>query len=77
MCGDAKSRCKCDFDFRKMGSAIDAFCWIVVMPSYNEMDFCGRVSGELVAVVRDVVGLCVVCDVVASGCVERMLKGVE
>ena len=47
------------------------------MSSYNEMYFCGRVSGELVAVVRNVVGLCVVCDVVASGCVERMLKGVE
>ena len=77
MCGDAKSRCKCDFDVRKVGSAIEAFCWIVIMSSYEEMYFCGGVSGKLVAIMCNVVGLGVVCDVVASGCVERVLKGVE
>ena len=77
MCGDAKSCCESDFDVREMGSAIDASCGIVIMSGYKEVYLCGRVSRELVAIMRNVVGLCVVCDVVAGGSVERVLKGMN
>ena len=71
MCGDTKPCCKSDFDVREMGSAIDASCGIV------KVDLSGRVNGELVTVMRDVIGLGVVGDVVASGGVERVFKSVE
>ena len=77
MCGDAEACCEGDFDVREMGSAIDVSRRIVIMSSYEEIYFCGGVSGKLVAIMCNVVGLCVVCDVVASGCVEGVLKGVE
>ena len=77
MCGDAEARGEGDLDVRKMWSAIDALRRIMIMSSYEEVYFCGGVSGKLVAIMCNVVGLCVVCDVVASGCVERVLKGVE
>ncbi len=60
-----------------MRSTINALRGVVIMSSYEEVYFCGGVSGKLVAVMCDVIGLCVVCDVIASGCVERVLKGVE
>ena len=60
-----------------MGSAIDALRRIVIMSSYEEMYFCGGVSGKLVAIMCNVVGLCVVCDVVTGGSMEGVLKGVK
>ena len=77
MSGDTKSSGKSAFEIREMWSGIDALRGIVIVSSYEEVYFYGGVSGKLVAVMCDVVGLCVVCDVIASGCVERVLKGVE
>ena len=77
MRGDAEACCEGDFDVREMGSAIDASRGIVIMSRYEKMYFSGGVSGKLVAIVCNVVGLCVMCDVMASGGVERVLKGVE
>ena len=77
MCGDAEACCEGYSDVREMGSAKDVLRRIVIMSSYKKIYFCGGVSGKLVAIMCNVVGLCVVCDVVASGCVERVLKGVE
>ena len=77
MCGDAEICCERDFDIRKMGSALDAPCGIVIMSCYKKVNFRGGVDGELVAVMCDVVGLGVVGDVVASGGVERVFKSVE
>ena len=77
MCGDAEACSEGDFDVSEMRSAIDALRGIMIMSSYEEVYFCGGVNGELVAVMCDVVGLCVVCDVIAGGCVERVLKGME
>ena len=77
MCGDAKACGKGDLDVRKVWSAKDTLRGIMIVAGYKKMYFCGGVGGKLVAIMCNVVGLCVVCDVVASGCVERELKGVE
>ena len=47
------------------------------LSGYEKMYFCGGVGGKLVAVMSNVVSLCVMCDVIASGSVEGVLKGVE
>ena len=77
MCGDAEACSEGDFDVREMGSAIDALRGIMIMSSYEKVYFCGGVSGKLVAVMCDVVSLCVMCDVIASGGVEGVPQSVE
>ena len=77
MCGNAVSCCECNLDVREMRSAIDSFCGIVVVSSYQEVDFRSGVGGELVAMVSDVVSLSVVRYVVPSGSDERVCKGVK
>ena len=77
MCGNAESCCECNLDVREMRSAIDSSCGIVVVSSYQEVDFRSGVGGELVAMVCDVVSLSVVRYVVFCGSYERMCKGVK
>ena len=77
MCGDAKSCCEGYLDIREMRSAINSSCGIVVVSSYQEVDFKSGVGGELVAMVSDVVSLSVVRYMVPSGSCERVCKGVK
>ena len=77
MCGDAETRGESDLDVRKVWSTINALCGIMIVAGNKKMYLCGGVGGELVAVVSDVVGLCVMCDVVASGSMECVLEGVK
>ena len=77
MCGDAEACGEGDLDVRKVWSAIDTLCGIMIVAGYEKMYFCGGVVGKLVAVMSNVVSLCVMCDVIASGSVEGVLKGVE
>ena len=77
MCGDAKACGKGDLDVRKVWSAKDTLRGIVIVAGYKKMSFCGGVGGKLVAVMSDVVRLCVMCDVIASGGVEGVLQSVE
>ena len=77
MCGDAKPCGKDDFDVREMRPTIDALRRVVIVPGYEEVDLCCRVGGELVAVMCDVIALRVMCDVVASCYVERLLMCVQ
>ena len=77
MCGDAKACGKGDLDVRTVWSAIDTLRGIMIVAGYEKMYFCGGVGGKLVAVMSSVVSLCVMCDVIPSGCVKRVLKCVE
>ena len=77
MCGNAKSCCEGYLDIREMRSAINSSCGIVVVSSYQEVDFRSGVGGELVAMVSDVVSLSVVRYMVPSGSYERVCKGVK
>ena len=77
MCGNAKSCCEGYFDVREIRSAINSFCGIMVVSSYQEVDFRSGVGGELVAMVSDVVSLSIVRYVVPSGSDERVCKGVK
>ena len=77
MCGDAKACGKGDLDVRKVWSAIDALRGIMIVAGYEKMYFCGGVGGKLGAVMSNVVSLCVMCDVIASGSVEGVLQSVE
>ena len=77
MCGDAEACSEGDLDVGKVWSAIDTLRGIMIVAGYKKMYFCGGVGGELVAVMGNVVSLCVMCDVIASGGVEGVLKGVE
>ena len=77
MCGDAEACGEGDLDVRKVWSAIDTLRGIMIVAGYKKMYFCGGVGGKLVAVISDVVRLCVMCDVIASGCVEGVLQSVE
>ena len=77
MCGNAKSCCEGYLDIRETRSAINSSCGIVVVSSYQEVDFRGGVGGELVAMVSDVVSLSVVRYMVPSGSYERVCKGVK
>ena len=74
MCGDAEACSEGDFDVREMGSAIDALRRIMIMSSYEEVYLCGGVSGELVAVMCDVIPLCELWDVIASCYVKCLLE---
>ena len=74
MCGDAEIRCKCNLDVRKMGPAVDSLRGVMVVSSYDKVDFRCGVGGELMTVMRDVVTLRDVCDMIAGRDVERLLK---
>ena len=75
--GDAKRCGKINFDIWEMGSAVNTLHGVVIVSGYDKMNLSCGVSGELVAIMRNVIGLCVVCDVVAGGSVERVLKGMK
>ena len=77
MCGDAEACGEGDLDVRKVWSAIDTLRGIMIVAGYEKMYFCGGFGGKLVAVMSDVVRLCVMCDVIASGGVEGVLQSVE
>ena len=77
MCGDAKSCCEGYLDVREIRSAMDTPCGIVVVACYQEVDFRSGVSGQLVAIVSDVVSLSVMRNVDPSGSDERVCKGMK
>ena len=77
MCGDAEARGESDLDVRKVWSTIDALCGIMIVAGYKKMYFCGGIGGELVAVVGDVVGLCVMRDMIAGGRMMSKVKSVQ
>ena len=77
MCSDAKTSSRGYFDVRCVRSAENAMSGIVFVSCLDEVKLGVGISGELCAVMSDVVGLCVMCDVIASGGVERVLKAVE
>ena len=74
MCGNTKIRSIGDFDVGEMRPAIDALRGIVIVSGNEEVDFSCGVSGELVAVMCNVVTLRKMCDVIAGCYVERLLK---
>ena len=77
MCGDAEPRSGRNFYVRKVGSAVDAPCGIVVVTGDEKVNCGGGSGGELVAVVGDVIGVSVVCNVASGGNGECVCKGVE
>ena len=77
MSSDAEACGEGDLDVRKVWSAIDTLRGIMIVAGYEKMYCCGGVSGKLVAVMCDVVSLCVMWDVIASGSVEGVLQSVE
>ena len=77
MCGNAEPRCEHNFFVRKMGSAVNAPCGIMIVSGDEKVDLKGGSSGKLVAVIGDVIGLGVVCNVVAGGSGKRVCKRVE
>ena len=74
MSGDAKFGGKCAFEIGGMWSCVDALRGIMIVSSYEEVNFSDGTNGELVTVVCDVVSLCVVRDVVASGCMIGIVQ---
>ena len=77
MCGDAEPCCKCNFNIRTMGSAVNAPCGIMIMTGDKKMDLRGGSGGKLVAVMCDVIGLSVVCNVVAGSSGKCVCKRVK
>ena len=77
MCGDAETRSEHNFYVRKMRSAIDAPCGVVIVTGNEKVDCRSGSGGELVAVVGDVVRLGEVCNVVAGSGGEGVCKSVK
>ena len=77
MSGDAESGCEVNFDVGEVRSAVDSLQMIMIVPCNNEVYLsCGR-SGELVAVMRDIITLCELWDVAACCDVKCLLECVE
>ena len=77
MCGDAEPRSKRNFYVRKVGSAEDAPCGILVVAGDEKVNFGGGSGGELVAVVGDVISVGIVCNVGSGGNGECVGKRME
>ena len=77
MCGDAEPRSERNFYVRKVGSAVDAPCGIMVVTGDEEVNFGGGSGRELVAVMRDVIILCKLCNMAAHRNVKCLLKCVK
>ena len=77
MCGDAEPRSERNFYVRKVGSAVNAPCGIMVVTGNEKINFRGGSGRELVAVVGDVIGMSAVRNVVPGGNGECVCKRVE
>ena len=77
MCSDAKTSSRGYFDVRCVRSAENAMSGIVFVSCLDEVKLGIGISGELCAVMSDVVRSVVVWDAIASGCCECVLKRVQ
>ena len=77
VCCDAEGCCEVNFDVGKVRPAVDALQVVMIVPCDNEVNL-GRGKGrELVAVMRDVIILCKLCNVAACRNVKCLLKCVK
>ncbi len=74
MCGDAKCCCKVNFDIREMRPAVDTLHGVVIVSCDDEVYLSCGVSGELVAVMCDVIALCELWEIIASCYVKCLLE---
>ena len=77
VCCDAEGCCEVNFDVRGVRPAVNVLQVVMIVPCDNEVNL-GRGRGrELVAVMRDVIILCKLCNVAARRNVKCLLKCVK